>query len=150
MNKKLDTSHLTSNGVRYDHSKMVENYDYSNIKDADKKLIEEICSILIDRTGLPTTVIVNELKTRFGLEEQIYYKKEDTLWYKLTKDFLKDAVYIHQGFKNLQIEDEKKKKILRVPHYAISLDMDVWDNLAKHIEKNVIKKFLEDLKNVKK
>ena len=76
MNKKLDTSHLDSNGVRYDNSKMVENYDYSNIKDADKKLIEEICSILIDRTGLPTTVIVNELKTRFGLEEQVYYKEK--------------------------------------------------------------------------
>jgi hypothetical protein len=150
MNKKLDTSLLDNSGTKFNPKKLVENYDYDKITNADKKLVEEFCSILIDRIGVPTGLIVDELKTRFQLEDYEYYKKENTLWFELTKDFLKDNQYVHQGFKNLKISNEKKNKTLRIPHYAISLDMDEWENLAKHIEKEVVEKFLKGLKNVNK
>jgi hypothetical protein len=146
MSDKIDTSKLEAKGNIYRPEKLVKNYDYSNISAADKELVEEFCKILVDREGVPTIVLINELKTRFQLENQKYMQKNESRWYEYTKDILKDSQYVHQGFKNVK---QKNNEVLRIPHYAISLDLDQYDLLLEHIEKKIIKNFLENLEKTK-
>jgi hypothetical protein len=44
------------------------NFDYGSIKEGDKKLVEEIISLLQSRAGIPTQMIIEELKHKFQLE----------------------------------------------------------------------------------
>ena len=83
---------------------------------------------------MPTAVLINELKTKFELEEHEYKKIEDGKWHELTHDFSTKIQYHHQGFKQIQIGDGK---VLRIPHLAFSLDLDRLNDLADHIENKV-------------
>ena len=124
-------------GTKTDEDQMDTVYDYGAISDADKKLVNEFCKILENRSGVPVPIIINELKTRFELEEYEYVKLEDGLWYEYTKDFTPEIQYHHQGFKQQNIGDGK---VLRTPHLAFSLDLDRINELALHIEKKVKEK----------
>ena len=121
-------------GKQFDETQYETVYDYGAISDADKKLVKEFVKILEDRQGVPTPVLINELKTKFELEEHEYKKLEDGKWYELTHDFSTKIQYHHQGFKQIQIGDGK---VLRIPHLAFSLDLDRLNDLADHIENKV-------------
>ena len=109
-------------------------YDYGQISNADKKLVEEFIKLLEVRQGVPIPVIVNELKTKFELEEYEYVKVEDGKWHELTHDFTVNIQYHHQGFKQIQVGDGK---VLRIPHLGFGLDLDNLNKLAEHIENKV-------------
>tara|TARA_B110000285_G_scaffold93724_1_gene107120 strand:+ start:818 stop:1192 length:375 start_codon:yes stop_codon:yes gene_type:complete len=109
-------------------------YDYGQISNADKKLVEEFIKLLEVRQGVPIPVIVNELKTKFELEEYEYAKVEDGKWHELTHDFTVNIQYHHQGFKQIQVGDGK---VLRIPHLGFGLDLDNLNELAEHIENKV-------------
>lgn len=125
-------------GTKLDETKMEMPYDYGAISDADKKIVNEFCKILENRTGVPIPIIINELKTKFELEEYEYEQIEDGLWHEYTNDFSMQIQYHHQGFKQIQKGDGK---VLRIPHLAFSLDLDKINDLALHIENKVKEKY---------
>ena len=110
------------------------NYDYGNITDNDKKVVNEIIELLRDRSnvGLPIDMIIEEIKTRFNLVEIPMKKIEDSVWGQLTKDErLGQSV---QGFR--QTTDENGQKI-RIPHVGFSADLDYLDEFVNRLVKKI-------------
>ena len=106
-------------------------YDYGNITEKDKKVVEEIIDFLRSREQVPISMVIEELKTRFQLVEVPMKKIEDSVWGQLTKDEkLGQSV---QGFK-LTTEDGKK---VRIPHIGFSADLDYLDEMIQRIAKQV-------------
>ena len=110
------------------------NYDYGNITDNDKKVVNEIIELLRNRSevGLPIDMIIEEIKTRFNLVEIPMKKIEDSVWGQLTKDErLGQSV---QGFR--QSTDENGEKI-RIPHVGFSADLDYLDEFVNRLVKKI-------------
>ena len=104
------------------------NYDYGNITERDKKLVNEIIDLMRDRSEVPCSIFAEELKTRFQLVEIPMKKIEDSVWGQLTKDErLGQSV---QGFR--QSTDENGKKI-RIPHVGFSADLDYLDEFVNRL-----------------
>ena len=110
------------------------NYDYGNITDNDKKVVNEIIELLRNRSevGLPIDMIIEEIKTRFNLVEIPMKKIEDSVWGQLTKDErLGQSV---QGFR--QTTDKNGQKI-RIPHVGFSADLDYLDEFVNRLVKKI-------------
>ena len=110
------------------------NYDYGNITDNDKKVVNEIIELLRNRSevGLPIDMIIEEIKTRFNLVEIPMKKIEDSVWGQLTKDErLGQSV---QGFR--QVTDDEGNKI-RIPHVGFSADLDYLDEFVNRLVKKI-------------
>ena len=106
-------------------------YDYGNITEKDKKVVEEIIDFLRSREQVPTNMVIEELKTRFQLVEVPMKKIEDSVWGQLTKDEkLGQSV---QGFK-LTTEDGKK---VRIPHIGFSADLNYLDEFVNRLVKKI-------------
>ena len=103
-------------------------YDYGSISDSDKKVVNEIISLLRQRKGIPVEMIIEELKTKFELVEIPMKKIEDSVWGQLTKDErLGQSI---QGFR--QSTDENGNKV-RVPHVGFSADLDYLDEFVNRL-----------------
>ena len=103
-------------------------YDYGSISDSDKAVVNEIIKLLRDRKGIPSDMVVEELKTKFDLVEVPMKKIEDTVWGQLTKDErIGQSV---QGFR--QSIDENGNKI-RIPHIGFSADLDYLDGFLNRL-----------------
>ena len=106
-------------------------YDYGNITEKDKKVVEEIIDFLRSREQVPISMVIEELKTRFQLVEVPMKKIEDSVWGQLTKDEkLGQSV---QGFK-LTTEDGKK---VRIPHIGFSADLNYLDEFVNRLVKKI-------------
>jgi hypothetical protein len=103
-------------------------YDYGSISDGDKAVVNEIIKLLRERKGVPSEMVVEELKTKFDLVEVPMKKIEDTVWGQLTKDErIGQSV---QGFR--QSIDENGNKI-RIPHIGFSADLDYLDGFLNRL-----------------
>ena len=108
------------------------NFDYGNIKDDHKKLVEEIISLLQSRAGIPTQMIVEELKLKFQLENIPMVKVENSLWHQFTKnERIGQSV---QGFREARDKDGKR---IRIPHIGFSADLDYLDEMIQRIAQQV-------------
>ena len=106
-------------------------YDYGDITEKDKKVVEEIIDFLRSREQVPISMVIEELKTRFQLVEVPMKKIEDSIWGQLTKDEkLGQSV---QGFK-LTTEDGKK---VRIPHIGFSADLNYLDEFVNRLVKKI-------------
>ena len=105
-------------------------FDYGNITDRDKFVVEEVINLLEKRIGVPTNMIVEELKLLFKIVSIPMMKIDDSLWYKFTKDE-KLGISI-QGFR--ETVDEKGKKI-KIPHISFSSDLDYLDKFIEKVIK---------------
>ena len=108
------------------------NYDYGSIKEEHKKLVEEIISLLQSRAGIPTQMIVEELKHKFQLETIPMAKIEDSLWYQFTKN--ERIGHSVQGFREAK---DKNGKRIRIPHIGFSADLDYLDEMIQRIVKQI-------------
>ena len=107
-------------------------YDYGNITERDKKLVNEIIDLMRDRSEIPCSMFAEELKTRFQPVEIPMKKIEDSVWGQMTKDErLGQSV---QGFR--QSTDEKGEKI-RIPHVGFSADLDYLDEFVNRLVKKI-------------
>jgi hypothetical protein len=120
---------ITSNVTGED---IAPGYDYGSITDRDKKLIEEVISILRSRNNLPTDMIISEVKSRFELEEIPMMRIEDTLWHQLTKD--EPIGPSIQGFR-ISIDNDGNK--IKVPHIGFSADLDFLDGFLNRLVQKV-------------
>ena len=107
-------------------------YDYGNITDSDKKVVDEIIGLMRDRGDVPCSMFVEELKMKFQIEAIPMKKIEDSVWGQLTKDErLGQSV---QGFK--LSTDENGKKI-RIPHIGFSADLEYLDEFVNRLVNKV-------------
>ena len=107
-------------------------YDYGDVTVRDKMVVNEIIELMRQREGVPNSMLIEELKTKFQLVEIPMKKIEDTVWGQLTKD--ERIGQSIQGFR--QAVDENGKKI-KIPHVGFSADLDYLDEFINRLVKKV-------------
>lgn len=108
-------------------------YHPDDITERDKQVVEEIINFLEQRNGVPTPMLVAELKTKFNLEEIPMMKIEESVWGQLTKD--EKIGQSLQGYKETTDKDGNK---IRIPHIGFSADLDDLDIFIQRVAKKVI------------
>ena len=108
------------------------NFNYGEITDEHKKVVSEIIDLLRQRSQVPVDMIIEELKTRFELEEIPMKNIEDSVWGQLTKD---EAIGTSiQGFRMTTDADGKK---IKIPHVGFSADFDYLDEFVNRLTKRL-------------
>ena len=108
-------------------------YHPDDITERDKQVVEEVISLLEQRSDIPTPMVIAELKTKFNLEEVPMMKLEESVWGQLTKD--EKLGQSMQGYK--ETTDKEGNKI-RIPHIGFSADLDDLDIIIQRVAKKVI------------
>jgi len=116
-------------------SEMKASFSYhpDDITERDKQVVEEVISLLEQRSDIPTPMVIAELKTKFNLEEVPMMKLEESVWGQLTKD--EKLGQSMQGYK--ETTDKEGNKI-RIPHIGFSADLDDLDIIIQRVAKKVI------------
>jgi hypothetical protein len=103
------------------------NFDYGDIKQEHKDVVLEIIQWLRGRDGVPTEMLIEELKIKFKIEEIPMKKIEDTVWGELTKDErLGQSI---QGFRDTTVDGKR----VRIPHIGFSADLDYLDGFVNRL-----------------
>tara|TARA_B100002019_G_C20817933_1_gene379136 strand:- start:117 stop:503 length:387 start_codon:yes stop_codon:yes gene_type:complete len=102
-------------------------FDYGDIKQEHKNVVLEIIEWLRGRNGVPTEMLIEELKIKFQIEEIPMKKIEDTVWGELTKDErLGQSI---QGYRDTKVDGKR----VRIPHVGFSADLDYLDGFVNRL-----------------
>jgi len=107
-------------------------FDYGDITDRDKSVVEEVINLFQARPGVPSEMVIAELKEKFQLVQIPMMKVEDSVWHQLTKD--ERIGQSMQGFR--QTTDDEGNKI-RIPHIGFSADLDYLDEFVNRLAKKI-------------
>ena len=107
-------------------------FDYGDITDRDKSVVEEVITLFQARPGVPSEMVIAEMKEKFELVTIPMMKVEDSVWHQLTKD--ERIGQSMQGFR--QTTDENGDKI-RIPHIGFSADLDYLDEFVNRLVKKI-------------
>jgi len=107
-------------------------FDYGDITERDKSVVEEVINLLQARPGVPSEMVIAELKEKFQLVTIPMMKVEDSVWHQLTKD--ERIGQSMQGFR--QTTDDEGNKI-RIPHIGFSADLDYLDEFVNRLAKKI-------------
>jgi len=107
-------------------------FDYGDITERDKSVVQEVISLIQARPGVPGNMIAEELKAKFELVEIPMMKVEDSIWGQLTKD--EKLGFAMQGFR--ETNDENGNKI-RIPHIGFSADLDYLDDFINRLARKI-------------
>ena len=107
-------------------------FDYGDITDRDKSVVEEVINLFQARPGVPSEMVIAELKEKFQLVTIPMMKVEDSVWHQLTKD--ERIGQSMQGFR--QTTDDEGNKI-RIPHIGFSADLDYLDEFVNRLAKKI-------------
>ena len=107
-------------------------FDYGDITDRDKSVVEEVINLFQARPGVPSEMVIAELKEKFQLVTIPMMKVEDSVWHQLTKD--ERIGQSMQGFR--QTTDNEGNKI-RIPHIGFSADLDYLDEFVNRLAKKI-------------
>ena len=107
-------------------------FDYGDITERDKSVIEEVISLFEARPGVPSEMVVAELKEKFELVQIPMMKVEDSVWHQLTKD--ERIGQAMQGFRQTNDKDGNK---IRIPHIGFSADLDYLEEFINRLAKKV-------------
>tara|TARA_B100000674_G_C37243306_1_gene646711 strand:+ start:57 stop:458 length:402 start_codon:yes stop_codon:yes gene_type:complete len=107
-------------------------FDYGDITERDKSVVNEVISLIESRPGVPGEMLVAELKEKFKLVTIPMMKLEDSVWYQLTKDEKIGASM--QGFRETIDKDGNK---IRIPHIGFSADLDYLDEFVNNLTKKI-------------
>ncbi len=107
-------------------------FDYGDINDRDKSVVEEVINLFQARPGVPSEMVIAELKEKFQLVSVPMMKVEDSVWHQLTKD--ERIGQSMQGFR--QTTDDEGNKI-RIPHIGFSADLDYLDEFVNRLAKKI-------------
>lgn len=125
MGNGLATSNVTGEDI-------TPGYDYGSVTERDKLLISEILSILKNRNGIPVDMIVEEINTKFSLEEIPMMDIKETLWYQLTKD-----EPLGQNIQGFRISLDEKQAKIKIPFIAFQADLDFLDGFVNRLVEKV-------------
>src|SRR6056300_1647906 len=107
-------------------------FNYDEITDRDKSVVEEVINLLQARPGVPSEMVIAELKEKFQLVTIPMMELEDSVWHQLTKD--ERIGQSMQGFR--QTTDNEGNKI-RIPHIGFSADLDYLDEFVNRLAKKI-------------
>jgi hypothetical protein len=107
-------------------------FDYGSITERDKKLIEEVIKLMRSRPGVPSDMVVEELKQKFELEEIPMKKIEDSVWGQLTKD-----ERLGQSIQGFRLARDEKGNKFKIPHVGFSADLDYLDEFVNRLAKKI-------------
>tara|TARA_B100000927_G_scaffold239939_1_gene201149 strand:- start:121 stop:522 length:402 start_codon:yes stop_codon:yes gene_type:complete len=107
-------------------------FDYGDITERDKSVVNEVISLIESRPGVPGEMLVSELKEKFKLVTIPMMKLEDSVWYQLTKDEKIGASM--QGFRETIDKDGNK---IRIPHIGFSADLDYLDEFVNNLTRKI-------------
>jgi len=107
-------------------------FDYGDITERDKSVIEEVIILFEARPGVPSEMVVAELKEKFELVQIPMMKVEDSVWHQLTKD--ERIGQAMQGFRQTTDKDGNK---IRIPHIGFSADLDYLEEFINRLAKKV-------------
>ena len=105
---------------------------YGDITERDKSVIEEVISLFEARPGVPSEMVVAELKEKFELVQIPMMKVEDSVWHQLTKD--ERIGQAMQGFRQTTDKDGNK---IRIPHIGFSADLDYLEEFINRLAMKV-------------
>ena len=125
MGNGLATSNVTGEDI-------TPGYDYGAVTERDKLLINEIISILKSRKEVPIDMVVEEINTKFEIEEIPMMDIKETLWYQLTKD--EPLGQNIQGFRMSLDENQNK---IKVPFISFQADLDFLDGFLNRLVQKV-------------
>jgi len=107
-------------------------FDYGDITERDKSVVEEVINLLQARPGVPSEMVIAELKEKFQLVTIPMMKVEDSVWHQLTKD--ERIGQSMQGFRQTTDNDGNK---IRIPHIGFSADLDYLDEFVNRLAKKI-------------
>ena len=107
-------------------------FDYGDITDRDKSVVEEVINLFQARPGVPSEMVIAELKEKFQLVTIPMMKVEDSVWHQLTKD--ERLGFSMQGFRQTTDKDGNK---IRIPHIGFSADLDYLDEFVNRLAKKI-------------
>ena len=61
-------------------------FDYGDITERDKSVVSEVIEFLKTRDGVPSAMLIEELKIKFKIVEIPMMDLKTSVWYNLTKD----------------------------------------------------------------
>src|SRR5210317_863885 len=108
-------------------------YHTDDITERDKQVVEEVISLLEQRSGIPTPMVIAELKTKFNLEEVPMMKLEESVWGQLTKN-----EKLGQSMQGDKETTDKEGNKIRIPHIGFSADLDDLDIIIQRVAKKLI------------
>ena len=103
-------------------------FDYGDITERDKSVVQEVINLIGQRPGVPGDMIAAELKEKFNLVEVPMMKLDDSVWHQLTKDEKIGASM--QGYREIHDKDGNK---IRIPHIGFSADLDYLDEFINRL-----------------
>ena len=111
-----------------DESPIEPLFDYGHITERDKSVVEEVVNLFEARPGIPSEMVIAELKEKFELVQIPMMKVEDSVWHQLTKD--ERIGQAMQGFRQTTDKDGNK---IRIPHIGFSADLDYLDQFLNRL-----------------
>ena len=124
-NNPCDTySALSSNKTG---EKIIEVYDFGSITDRDKKIIEEVISLLKKNDNSTVKEVTEKIKEKFEIAQIPMLKYEESLWYQFMQN--ENLGVSIQGYREVNIDGKK----IRIPHIAFSADLDFLDDVLKRL-----------------
>jgi len=125
MGNGLATSSVTGEDI-------IPGYDYGSVTQRDKLLINEIVSILKNRKQVPVDMIIEEINTKFNMEEIPMMDVKETLWYQLTKD-----EPLAQNIQGFRITLDKNQAKIKIPFISFQADLDFLDGFLNRLVQKV-------------
>ena len=108
-------------------------FDYGDITERDKSVINEVISLIESRPGVPGEMLVAELKEKFQLVTIPMMDLKKSVWYQLTKD--EKIGSSMQGFRQTTDKDGNK---IRIPHIGFSADLDYLDEFVNRLATKIV------------
>ena len=108
-------------------------FDYGDITERDKSVVGEVIEFLKTRDGVPSAMLIEELKIKFQIVEIPMMDLKTSVWYNLTKD--ERIGFSMQGHRETTDKDGNK---IRIPHIGFSADLDYLDEMAQRLTKKIL------------
>ncbi len=103
-------------------------FDYGSITERDKTVVKEIIEVLKGREGVPMSMVVEELLTKFNIVEIPMKKIEESVWGELTKD-----ERLGQSIQGFRLSKDENGNKVRIPHVGFSADLDYLDEFVNRL-----------------
>tara|TARA_Y100000114_G_scaffold131582_1_gene129884 strand:+ start:250 stop:687 length:438 start_codon:yes stop_codon:yes gene_type:complete len=108
-------------------------FDYGDITERDKSVVSEVIEFLKTRDGVPSAMLIEELKIKFKIVEIPMMDLKTSIWYNLTKD--ERIGFSMQGHRETTDKDGNK---IRIPHIGFSADLDYLDEMTQRLAKKIV------------
>jgi len=102
-------------------------FDYDKINKHHLDAIKDVLKIIQSRPNVPISFIEEEIKQRFKIEEIPEQDLKESLWYKISEEFVHDGMKPNVHGHAVKMKDGHK---IRVPIISVTADLDKFNDFA--------------------